>query len=169
MWFAACPYKGDGNYCYDVWMGPKNKWTGEVISRFDAHQPGFDPQSSFSRSGGRLLMRLRVGDMIEIGNKYGQQEIMRVQKMTAPSGGAPTLTLAEHNEANVDARNRDKGDLFTYRNCTPSALQKHRAVRRPTGRTRRSYGFVRPASSTHQLAAARLRSLRTGAAHEGPG
>ncbi len=140
-------YKGDGNYCYDVWMGPKNKWTGEVISRFDAHQPGFDPQSSFSRSGGRLLMRLRVGDMIEIGNKYGQQEIMRVQKMTAPSGGAPTLTLAEHNEANVDARNRDKGDLFTYRNCTPSALQKHRAVQlriSPSGRVYRDrrYGLT---------------------------
>ena len=31
-------YKGDGNYCYDIWMNEKGKWTGEVISTYEAYQ-----------------------------------------------------------------------------------------------------------------------------------
>ena len=33
-------YKGDANYCYDIFANAKGKWTGTVISRFDANQKG---------------------------------------------------------------------------------------------------------------------------------
>ena len=124
-------YKGDGNYCYDIWMGPKGTWLGEVISRFDAHQSDFDPQSSLSRSGVPLIMRLRGGDMLSLKTDAGEQ-IMRVVKMS--SG---TLTLAPHEEAgSLKARDADKSDPFNYFTASPKKLQSLEASQlrvSPTG------------------------------------
>ena len=38
-----------------------------------------------------------------------------------------SIIFAPHNEANVDARNRDKTDPFSYISKTPGSLQKSRA------------------------------------------
>ncbi|MXX80546.1 MAG: type II CRISPR RNA-guided endonuclease Cas9 [Chloroflexi bacterium] len=34
-------YKTDGNAFMDIWLLPNGKTTGETVTRFDAHQPGF--------------------------------------------------------------------------------------------------------------------------------
>jgi len=135
-------YKGDGNYCYDIWMGPKGKWVGEVVSRFDAHKKGFDPNASTTRAGAPLLLRLRGGDMISI-ERDGAAEIMRVVKMTKGS-----ICLARHTEGGaLKARDADASDPFNYLIASPSRLQKLKAVQlriTPSGQVFRDRRYGRP-------------------------
>lgn len=115
-------YKGDSNYCYDIWADEKGNWTGEVVSRFHAHSPGFDPKRPTGRDGQPLIMRLRKDDMISI-TENGKRRIMVVAVITPGK-----VSLFEQHEANVDSRNRDKIDPFSYLTCAPSRLQKLQAV-----------------------------------------
>jgi len=95
-------YKGDGNYCYDVWMGDKGKWVGEVITTYKAYQMAQgDPkwwQSLKGREGQNLIMRISKGDMLEI-DWHGQREIVSVYKFSFGK-----INMAKHFEANASAR-----------------------------------------------------------------
>ena len=44
-------YKGDGNYCYDIWLDVKGKWTGEVISTFEAYQLSRKDKNWWEKTG----------------------------------------------------------------------------------------------------------------------
>ncbi|WP_417467838.1 type II CRISPR RNA-guided endonuclease Cas9 [Maricaulis sp.] len=116
-------YKGDGNYCYDIFADATGRWTGEVISRFDANQSGFEPQSRVSRNGVPLIMRLCQNDTVAI-NDAGVIRYMRVAVITPGK-----ISLSEHHESNVDSRNRDATDSFSYIVAAPSRLQKLGATR----------------------------------------
>nr|VFJ70279.1 MAG: CRISPR-associated endonuclease, Csn1 family [Candidatus Kentron sp. FW] len=120
-------YKGDANYCYDIFTGtPKkstegkstgNKWAGRVISRFAANQPGFQPQARVSTGGEPLIMRLRVNDMLEL-EESDDRWIMRVVKLSKGQ-----ITLARDREAgNLKARDADKADPFKYLTLSPAGL-----------------------------------------------
>jgi CRISPR-associated endonuclease Csn1 len=115
-------YKGDGNYCYDIYMGQKGKWLGEIVSRFDANQPGFDKSGKTARNGESLVMRVRRGDMLTIVDG-GVTKYVRVAVITSGD-----IKLHEHCEANVDCRDRDKGDPFKYIRCSPGRLQNLQAI-----------------------------------------
>lgn len=115
-------YKGGGNYCYEIYVGNNNKWTGKVISTFVANQGEYKAfmkdekhfrQHSFE--GEKLIMRLIRGDMVAI-EEDGKRRIMRIQKMTHG-----VITLAEHFESNADARHRAK--TFRFTTVAPSSLQ----------------------------------------------
>jgi CRISPR-associated endonuclease Csn1 len=70
------PYKyyvGGNNYCMDIYClrpddkrDPKNagKWMGEVISNFDAHQSGFEPEWRKKHPTAKRIMRLFINDTI---------------------------------------------------------------------------------------------------------
>ncbi|MEP4704037.1 MAG: type II CRISPR RNA-guided endonuclease Cas9, partial [Hyphomicrobiales bacterium] len=120
-------YKGDGNYCYDIWMGEKSKWTGEVISTYDAYQLARGNKNWWKVLTGRdnqnLIMRLRKNDYLQIEHK---NEKIVVQVMKISSG---KIAMAEHFEANVDARTRDKSSGLKYIIKSPSSLQKSDAKR----------------------------------------
>jgi CRISPR-associated endonuclease Csn1 len=70
------PYKyyvGGNNYCMDIYClrpddkrDPKNagKWRGEIISNFDAHQPGFEPEWRKKHPTAKRIMRLFINDTI---------------------------------------------------------------------------------------------------------
>lgn len=117
-------YKGDSNYCYDIFADDRGRWTGRVISRFTANQPGFSPRQRTSTGGERLIMRLRVNDMLEV-DRDGRRAIMRAVKLSSGM-----ITLAEHNEAgNLKARDADETDGFKYLTCAPSKLQGLNALR----------------------------------------
>ncbi|MCF6199930.1 MAG: type II CRISPR RNA-guided endonuclease Cas9 [Hyphomicrobiaceae bacterium] len=112
-------YKGDGNYCYEIFMGDREKWSGEVITRFDANQKGFDPNAKTSRCGKPLLMRIRQHDILAI-EETNQKKFMRVVKFSTGQ-----IILADHYEAgSLKKRNEDKEDLFKYLSTAPSSLQK---------------------------------------------
>ncbi len=73
-------------------------------------------------NGKPLVMRLCKNDLIAI-EKNNIRYIMRV------AGIGKNLTLAEHNEANTDGRNRDKDDAFTYKYPGTITLYKLKARR----------------------------------------
>ncbi len=132
-------YKGDSNYRYDIWEMPDGRWTtswkdrqGEyrssIISMFDAHQAGDEQRP---HPAARKVLSLHRNDIIAI-DRGGGRELMRVVKFSPEQ-----LALAPLQEANVDARNRDKSSSFRYTFPAPSRLREWRARQvtvSPTGR-----------------------------------
>ncbi|OSQ43354.1 type II CRISPR RNA-guided endonuclease Cas9 [Thalassospira alkalitolerans] len=114
-------YKGDGNLCAEIYQRPDGKWGDEIISRFDAVQPGFTPQWQRNFPTARRVMRLFRDDMLMV----DIDGTMTVCKVVQLSSGM--ITLTRHHEANTDSRNRDKDDPFKYTYCSGDALRKRRA------------------------------------------
>lgn len=127
-------YVGGSNYCIEIWRDEKGKWNGDVISTFQAYQTirqwgdgdGLkklrDP--AFSQTGKPLVMRLMIDDQVRL-NVDGTEKTMRV----AVISGNGQIFMCEHNEANVDARNRDKEDSFAYISKYPGSFQKSQGRR----------------------------------------
>lgn len=134
-------YKGDSNYCIEIVRNEKGKWEGEVISTFEAYQlerklaadfrakhgssvqmPGFLSLLSQTEalSGKPLVMRLMRDDFVKLSAETGQSVVLRVNTIK----GSGQILLAPHEQANVDARNRDKEDSFSYTSKTAGSLQK---------------------------------------------
>lgn len=119
-------YKGDSNYCMEIVRNDKGKWEGEVVSTFEAYQVvrqhglGRLRHPALSVSGRPLVMRLMIGDMLALSVPAAPRMIARVATLSANG----QIFMAGHHEANVDARNRDKADPFTYVSKTASSLQK---------------------------------------------
>lgn len=82
------------NYCMDVVETPDGKWQGIGITRFEAHQPGWKKKWRQKFADGKLVMRLRKGDLLKILND-GEEKIMLVHDLR-PS--ANLCKLAPHNE-----------------------------------------------------------------------
>lgn len=125
----ARPYKGyDGNsnYCIEIVCNDKGKWEGEVVSTFEAYQlvrqHGIQRlrHPRLSASGQPLVMRLMIDDFLKFKADHDTDVIWRVVKI----GSNGQFFMAPHNEANVDARNRDKADVFAYASKTAGSLQK---------------------------------------------
>lgn len=127
-------YVGGSNYCIEIWRDERGKWNGDVISTYQAYQAirlygedlGLkklrDPLHSLS--GKPLVMRLMIDDLV--GLKINDtQRIMRV----AVISGNGQIFMCNHNEANVDSRNRDKNDPFSYISKMAGSLQKAKGRR----------------------------------------
>lgn len=122
-------YVGGSNYCIEIWRDAQGKWHGDVISTFRAYQIVRElgeaealrqlRNPSLSLSGQPLIMRLMIDDLVRL-KLDNQTSTMRVVKV----GGNGQIFMCEHNEANVDARNRDKEDPFAYVSKTVGSLRK---------------------------------------------
>ncbi len=123
-------YKGDSNYCIEIIRNEKGKWEGEVISTFEAYQLVREHgttqlrHSDFSVSGKPLVMRLMIDDVLRL-DVDGQFRTMRIATLS----GNGQIFMADISEANVDARNRSKEDLFAYVSKMAGSLQKAKARR----------------------------------------
>ena len=119
-------YKGDSNYCIEIVRNDKGKWEGEVISTFEAYQlvrqGGVKRlrHPTLSCSGRPLVMRLMIDDLVKLKLSDAVELVGRV----ATISGNGQIFMAAHNEANVDARNRDKSDSFGYISKMAGSLQK---------------------------------------------
>ncbi len=117
-------YKGDSNYCIDIVRNEKGKWEGEVISTFEAYQlvrkHGVKRlrHPVLSLSGKPLVMRLMIDDFVRL-EIDGAIHTLRVASVNT----AGRLSLAAHQEANVDARNRDKEGAWRYTYKQSGSLQ----------------------------------------------
>ncbi len=112
------PYKGyklDNNEFADVWAMRDGNWKIRVVSTFEANQRDFDiedsrPVTSRGKHKGKpdpaakWLMRLYKGDMGALEDGAGVR-IVKVRKFSSGS-----VILDDHNEANVDGRER-KGEI----------------------------------------------------------
>jgi CRISPR-associated endonuclease Csn1 len=127
------PYKGyvaSPKFGIDIVRNEKGRWEGEVVSTFEVYrlirELGMNEglariqSKSLSISGKPLVMRLQGGDMVRLEDDDGRPAVVRVVKMT----GNGQVFFAPHNEANVDARNADKKDPFTYQSKYAGSLQK---------------------------------------------
>ena len=125
-------YVGGSNFCMDIVCNDKGKWEGEIVSTYAAYQiirelgeavgQGTLRSHSQSISGKPLVMRLQNGDIVKMQIEE-KMCVMRVVKM----GSNGQIFFAPHNEANVDARNGDKQDVFAYVSKTAGSLQKTKA------------------------------------------
>ncbi|MES9849884.1 MAG: hypothetical protein ABW145_15970, partial [Candidatus Thiodiazotropha sp.] len=129
--YPAKLYKGGANYCYELFVNEKGRWDGALITSFTANQPayrafmGSDKQFRQETFNGMpLLMRLIRDDLIAIEESPGNRCIMRIVLLTEGK-----VVMAEHFEANADARNRDKQSPFKYLTKSPDKLRKLRARR----------------------------------------
>jgi CRISPR-associated endonuclease Csn1 len=134
---APAPYKGyvgGSNFCLEIWKDAKGKVGGSVISTFEAYQVmrelGEDAglrslmNAQTARSGQPLLARIISNDLVKL-ELDGQPRLMRVVKIFS-SG---QFFMCDHNEANVDARNTDKADPFSYDSKYPGSFIKARGRR----------------------------------------
>ncbi len=100
-------FKGDSNYAAEIFRKEKGQWDVRIVSTFEANQKDFKPIPSRSR--------LMKGDMLFFNKKFW---------ILVGFDKTKRFTFAEHFEANVDARNRDKANPFKYTTKTAGTLQK---------------------------------------------
>ncbi len=109
-------YKGDSNYCYEIWKMPDGRLTPQVITTFEAHG---DEGVRRPHPAAKRLLKVFKRDMVAI-ERDGKTIVCYVQAMTLGNG----LKLAPHNEANADARDRDKDDPFSFFRMSANSLIK---------------------------------------------
>jgi CRISPR-associated endonuclease Csn1 len=123
-------YKGDSNYCIEIICNQKGRWESEVISTFEAYQLARKHgvaqlrYPDLSVSGKPLVMRLMIDDTVRL-NVDEQSCTMRIAKLS----GNGQIFMSDVVEANVDARNRNKEDPFTYVSKMAGSLQTAKARR----------------------------------------
>lgn len=129
-------YKGDSNYCIEICKEESGKWSASVVSTFTAYQivkeKGVDALRNphYSVSGKPLAMRLMRNDLVRLEHD-GALRTLRV----ATISGNGQIFMADHNEANTDARNRSKE--LPYVSKMAGSLLKSKARRvtvSPSGR-----------------------------------
>lgn len=117
-------YKGDSNARFDVWRLPDGKWTSDIVSMFDAHQPGQADRRPHPAA--KKVLSLHQNDMLAIERDGGPREIVRVVKFS----GNGQIALAHDNEAGAlkarDATPNDQ-DPFKYVLSSAGGLKKIKA------------------------------------------
>ncbi len=104
------PKEGEEN-----WKSKRGKWVGVCITKFEANQPEFDPENVRERlphPAARFVMRLQENDCIDIGTE-DKPDIMLIKEINGQK-----LILVPHNEANADARNRNKNGTWILNGFT---------------------------------------------------
>jgi CRISPR-associated endonuclease Csn1 len=113
-------YKGDSNYCYQVFTAQKNgRWFERVVSSFDM------ATGQLPMLEDPLVMQLCVNDTVRLKIADDETAIFRVVSLTPGM-----LFLSKHQEGgNLRERDRDRTDPFKYLICSSSRLKKFDAVR----------------------------------------
>ena len=132
-------YAGNSNWGVEIYSDSSNpdghkRWSAHVIQSFEANQANFKQGTSYRpHPTAKLVMRLRINDCVEFDDINGNRQLMRLQKISIDK----RLYFAPINEANVDARNRDHLDPFSY-TCITALKLKSRNARKahvsPAGR-----------------------------------
>ncbi|MGK6315533.1 type II CRISPR RNA-guided endonuclease Cas9 [Neorhizobium sp. DT-125] len=113
-------YKGDANYRYDVWETLDGKWQAEVVSMFDAHQPGWQSTVHRAHPTARRVLRLQQNDMVAYEHPRDGYTIGRVVKFNV----AGIIYFASHRESgSLKARDADKEDPFKYFSKSAAGLK----------------------------------------------
>ena len=109
-------YKGDSNARFDVWRLPDGKWVSDIVSMFDAHQPGQADRRPHPAA--KKVLSLHQNDMLAIERDDAAREIVRVVKFS----GNGQIALARDNEAGaLKARDSTPNDLDPFKYVLSSA------------------------------------------------
>ncbi len=111
-------YKGDANYRYDVWEIPGGRWVSEVVSMFDAHQPGWISAIRRDYHNPRKVLSLHRDDLLAV-ERGEERELMRIVKFSEKQ-----LAVAPPNDGgSLKARDADRNDPFRYLYPSPNTLR----------------------------------------------
>ena len=119
-------YKGDSNFCIEIFVGDDGRWDAHVLSTYEGYQiVRMQGETTLynkvcAQNGKNLVMRLMRDDLVRIKTDNNHQ-LFRLCKM----GSDGTMFFAEPQESNVDARVRKKE--LTYLTRRASGLQKSSA------------------------------------------
>ena len=114
-------YKGNSNYCYEIWQLPNDTIQAQVVTTFEAHQSVLEKKP---HPAAKRLMRIFKRDMVRF-TKDGSEITGYVQKLGLRHG----LYIVPHNEANADARNREKSDPFKFVQMSAQSIIKAKTRR----------------------------------------
>jgi CRISPR-associated endonuclease Csn1 len=128
------PYKAvvpGENWCMDIVSlkdgNGGHVWKGFAASVFEVNQNGWRPQWERDKIGGKLVMRLHKGDLVDIDDNDGERRIKRVVRIE-PS--ANRVRLVAHNEAgDFQARHDDPNDALRWDFANIGGMRERRAVR----------------------------------------
>ena len=96
-------YKADSNHCYELWRLPDGDIAPQVVTTYEANS-GVEPRP---HPAAKRILRVFKQDMVALD---GDRQVYCVQQISIDNG----LILTPHNEANADARHRDKNDPFKF-------------------------------------------------------
>ncbi|MGC1586431.1 MAG: type II CRISPR RNA-guided endonuclease Cas9 [Rhodomicrobium sp.] len=100
------------NHHIDIVQMRDGTWQCFPATVFEANQRGWRPDWEREKLGGKLVMRVHKGDMIEVDDADGQRRIKTVHRLS-PSNSI--LYLAAHNEGGeLQKRHIDEDDLFRW-------------------------------------------------------
>ncbi len=113
------------NHHIDIVQMRDGTWRCFAATVFDVNQPDWRPLWERKKLGGKLVMRVHKGDMVEVDDTDGQRRIKTVHRLS-PSNNV--LYLAPHNEGGELAkRHDDKNDLFRWDFANIGGLKKRNA------------------------------------------
>ena len=114
-------YQGGSNHVFEIWRLPDGKIQAQVITTYEAHSSNCEKRP---HPAAKRLLRVHKGDMVAL-ERDGQTIVGHIQKMDIANG----LFIVPHHEANADARNRDKSDLFRFIQIAAGPMVKARIRR----------------------------------------
>ena len=114
-------YKSDSNHCIEIWKLPSGEIQSRVVSTFEANTGADVRPHPAAKKLFRLFKRDTV--ILEIDN---QDVVYYIQKFSQ----AKQIILAEHFEANADARNRDPNNAFKFKSISVDKAIREFKMRR---------------------------------------
>jgi hypothetical protein len=116
------------NFAIDIVALPDGSWKAFGITQHERLAPGWRPEWERERLGGKLVMRLRRGDCIEVDGPQGRI-VLRVHRLAPSNGYVWVAGLAE--AGNLAARHAAADDPFRFVYLSARQLRRRhaRAVR----------------------------------------
>ncbi len=98
------------NWCVDIVQMRDGSWKGFAASIFEASKKDWRPLWERERLGGKLVMRVHKGDLVEINEKDGERAVKRVAQLWEN-----LLVLSAHHEGGkLNDRHKDSEDPFRW-------------------------------------------------------
>jgi CRISPR-associated endonuclease Csn1 len=131
---TGAPYKAvvpGQNWCMDIVSVRDGKggfvWRGFAVTIFEVNRKDWRPQWERDKIGGKLVMRLHKGDLVEIDDKDG---IRRVKRVVRINPSANRVFLSGHNDAgNLQDRHNDGDDQFRWDLAGIGGMQERKATK----------------------------------------
>jgi len=117
------------NHHVDIVQMRDGSWRGFAASVFEVNRPGWRPQWERDRLGGKLVMRLHKGDLVEVDDSDGERRVKVVHRIEI---SANRIRLAAHHEGGkLQERHAEPDDAFRWDLATIPLLKDRncRAVR----------------------------------------
>lgn len=114
------------NHHMDVVAMRDGSWQGFAASVFEVNRKGWRPRWEAEKLGGKLVMRLHKGDMIELADPDGVRRVKTVVRLN-PSGNRIYL-VRHHDAGDFQKRNDDDDDFFRWDLAAIGKLKERGAV-----------------------------------------